>query len=712
MQGLLKTSGRDRSAHSIGGAGSRRLLGNMALGGLVSASLLFTSSAMFGAMTTIELCPLVAKSTLVSAVDSSKTISVVLALPSSDPAGLKAFVDHVSTPGDPLYRQFITPQEFATRFGANASDYEFLKTWAGSNNLTISQESVGRTILTVRGSVATLNRLFKTEINNYKTSDGTVFYSAGVKPTVPAEIGSKVVAVVGLTSAAPNAALAKVGKALGEHPAANSALKPPGVTNALGTGPGGTYAPQDLQTAYSIPTNFGGLEKGQTLGIFEQGSYDHNDVSFYESYFKTGSAVKQTSVSVNGSPVIIEPAIELEACLDVDMIIAMNPKVAKVIVYIDDYQYDPFDVAITDAFTRIADDNSVSIVSASYGEDEGFFIADGEEVALDTALQQCAAQGITVLASSGDDGAFGNYFNYPYNVSNPATDPYITGVGGTSLLTTVGEEYLLENAWNEFPYYGATGGGISTYWAQPAYQNIPYTGYTAGNGGSTTMRNVPDVAADAAVTTGVGVYVSSQGGWNQVGGTSVASPLWAGYLSNINAALNWTGLGRLGFFNPTLYTVGVNQFAYPSSYMYDIVNGSNGYIPFGGPGFSNGFGYSNTTGNGSIWGGGFGLQLLLGGKQAGTPPGSLIAGLKGPPTSTSATVTWTKPTGSPTGYAIGLYHAGALFNIAIAYVAKPPATTKTFTNLLPNTSYNVFIWGFNASGAPVNPGFTSFVTAP
>jgi subtilase family serine protease len=684
----------------------------MALGGIVSASLLFTSSAMFGAMTTIELCPLVAKSTLVSQVDTSKTISVVLALPSSDPAGLKAFVDHVSKPGDPLYRHYITPQEFATRFGANASDYEFLKTWAGSNNLTISQESVGRTILTVRGSVATLNRLFKTEINNYKTSDGTVFYSAGVKPTVPAGIGSKVVAVVGLTSGAPNAALAKVGKALGEHPAANSALKPAGVTNALGTGPGGTYAPQDLQTAYSIPTNFGQLEKGQTLGIFEQGYYDPADVTFYETYFKTGSNVKQTPISVNGSPVIIEPAIELEACLDVDMIIAMNPKVAKVLVYIDDYQYDPFDVAITDAFTRIADDNKVSVVSASYGQDEGFFIADGEENALDTALQQCAAQGITVLASSGDDGAFGNGFNFPYNVSNPATDPYITGVGGTQLLTTTGEEYELESAWNEFPYFGATGGGISTFWAQPDYQNIPFTGYTAQNGGSTTFRNVPDVAADAAVTTGVAVYVASQGGWNEVGGTSVASPLWAGYLSNINAALNWTGLGRLGFFNPTLYTVGVNQFANPSSYLYDIVGGSNGYVPFGGPGFYNGFGYSNTTGNGSIWGGGFGLQLLLGGTQPGTPPGSLIAGLKGAPTSTSATVTWTKPTGSPVGYAIGLYHAGSLFNIAIAYVAKPPTTKMTFTNLIPNTSYNVFIWGFNASGAPVNPGFTSFVTAP
>jgi subtilase family serine protease len=710
MQGLFKTLGRSYSARYAGGAGYRCRFGSMALGGLVSASLLFTSGAMFGAMTTIELSPLVAKSTFVSQMESSKTISVVLGLPSSDPAGLKAFVGHVSTPGDPLFHKYITPQEFADRFGANASDYEALKAWAASNNLTISQESVGRTTLTVRGSVAVLNRLFKTEINNYKTSDGVIFYSAGIKPTVPSEISSKVVAVIGLTSSKPNAALAKLGKTLGEHPAPNSALKPAGRTEALGTGPGGAYGPQDLHTAYSIP-NWGGLIKGQTLAVFEQGFYNTADVAFYETYFKTGSNVKQVPVSVNNSPVIIEPAIEGEACLDLDMIIAMNPKVAKVLVYIDDYQYDPFDVAITDAFTKIADDAKASVVSASYGEDEGFFIGDGTEVALDTALQQCAAQGITVLASSGDDGAFGNYYNYPYNVSNPATDPYCTGVGGTQLLTTVGEQYELENCWNEFPYYGATGGGISTYWAQPDYQNIPFTGYTAQNGGSTTMRNVPDVAADAAVTTGVAVYVSDAGGWAQYGGTSVASPLWAGYLSNINAALTWTGLGKLGFFNPILYTVGTTQFATPSDYMYDIVSGSNGYVPFGGPGFYNGFGYSNTTGNGSIWGGGFGLQLLLSGKQAGTPPGSVIAGLKGAATSTSATITWTKATGA-VGYAIGLYSAGPLFNNTIGYVKRPPTTSITFNNLTPNTGYRVFVWGFNASGGTANPGFASFTTAP
>src|ERR1700740_1475573 len=120
-----------------------------------------------------------------------------------------------------------------------------------------------------------------------------------------------------------------------KHPAANLALKPAGRTEALGTGPGGTYGPQDLQTAYSIPT-WGSLVNGQTLAIFEQGYYNPADVKYYETYFKTGSAVKQVPVSVNKSPVVIEPAIELEACLDVDMIVAMNPKVAKVLVYIDD----------------------------------------------------------------------------------------------------------------------------------------------------------------------------------------------------------------------------------------------------------------------------------------------------------------------------------------------------------------------------------------
>ena len=89
-------------------------------------------------------------------------------------------------------------------------------------------------------------------------------------------------------------------------------------------------------------------------------------------------------------------------------------------------------------------------------------------------------------------------------------------------------------------------------------------------------------------------------------------------------------------------------------------------------------------------GGGFGLQLLLSGTRAGTPPGSLVVGLKAPATANSATITWTKSSGA-LGYAIGLYHAGTLFNQTTAYVKRPPTTSLTFKNLNPSTSYNVFI---------------------
>jgi kumamolisin len=712
MQGLLKTLGRTSSAQLVGGV-NRRRLGNLALGGLASASLLLSSGAAFAALSTFSLNPLVSKSTLVSPTAESQIIGVAFSLPSSDAAGRKAFVDHISTPGDPLFHKFITPDEFAARFGANAADYQSLKDWAAKNGLSISQESKARTLLTVRGTVGTFNRLFKTQINNYKTSDGVTFYSAGIKPTVPDELASKVQAVIGLTSGRPVAAQAKVGKVLGEHPAANSALKPAGRTEALGTGPGGTYAPQDLRTAYSIPT-WGKLEPGQVMGIFEQGYYNPKDVDYYNTYFSAGSHIKQSAVSVDGSPITLETAIELEACLDVDMIITSNPAVAQVIVYIDDYNYDPFDVAITDAYTAIADADAVSVVSASYGEDEQAFINDGTETALDDALQEVAAVGISSFASSGDDGAYGDGYNYPYNVENPGTDPYNTSVGGTELLTTTGENYEFEYVYNEFPYYGGSGGGISVNWTQPAYQNYPYTGYTAANGGSTTMRNVPDVAAEAGVLTGVAVYVSDEGGWLQVGGTSVASPLWAGYLTNINAAFHYVGLPNVGQFNPVLYTVGLNQGADPYEYMYDIVNGNNGYIPYYGtsaPGYYAGFGYSNCTGNGSIWGGGFGVQMLLSGKQAGTPPGSFSVTSKATKTPFySYTIKWT-PSSGASGYGIGLYRGGVLYNIAIGYVAKGSATSYTFSGLTASTAYYVYMWGFNASGAS-SYAFTDFTTAP
>jgi subtilase family serine protease len=108
-------------------------------------------------------------------------------LPLSDPRGANDFVRHISTPGDPLFHEYLTPQQFAERFGGNAADYAYLKDWAAANGLHISHESVGRINLTVRGSVSQFQRLFNTQLNDYRSSDGETFYSASIEPTVPSE---------------------------------------------------------------------------------------------------------------------------------------------------------------------------------------------------------------------------------------------------------------------------------------------------------------------------------------------------------------------------------------------------------------------------------------------------------------------------------------------------------------------------------------------
>ncbi|MBV8275726.1 MAG: S8 family serine peptidase [Verrucomicrobia bacterium] len=691
-----------------------RRLRNTVLGGLASALLLLKSGALFAAVTTIELSPLIYKSTLIAPTDGNKQIGVVLVLPSSDPAGLTDLVKHVSTPGDPLFRKYLTPRQFAQKFGGNESDYTALKNWAAANGLAVSQESITRTNLTVRGSVAQLQTLFKTQLNTYQAEDGQTFYSASIKPAVPVEIASKISGVIGLTASKPLAHQSKIARVLGEEPKARSDKMR--ADTAGGTGPGGTYSCTDLRYIYSIP-NWGNLEKGMIVAVFEQGYYRPSDVDKYFDKFNVGNNTKQTAIAVDQSPIDIEPSVEGEDCLDIDMLVGMNPNIAEVKVYIDDFHYDPFSVAMVDAFQAIADDGTPQIVSVSYGEDEGYFGTSAEN-AENTTLQQLAVEGITVLASAGDGGAFGDGYNYPYNVSEPASNPYVTGVGGTTLFTDSVQNYEYEIAWDDFPNYGATGGGVSSFWQIPDYQLAAGgTPTYTDNGGSGSYRNVPDVAAVADPLTGVGIYVKDYGGWTQIGGTSVSCPIWAGYLSTINPALKWSGLGNLGFFNPSFYALGTKTYGYgvPYEYTYNIQGGSNGYIPFGGPGYINGLGYSNTTGFGSIWGAGLGIQILSGGLQPGTSPGPATISIVGKPTPTSVKVTWTASSGA-NAYLIGLYssdpYTGGYYGpgepFAYAFLVKADNTSYKIDHLVPNTQYWVYVYGYNASGSASS--YVSFTT--
>jgi len=717
MESRIRPLGWNVLARLTKSAFSKRAFGISKLG-RAAALLVATSGPVSAALSTIEVSSLVNKSTLVAPVDGSKEISVLFGLPSADPAGLTAFVKHVSTSGDPLFHQYLTAEEFAAKFGGNQADYDELKAWAAANGLQVSQESRSRLILTLRGNVSLIQKLFQTQLNTYTAADGSTFYSAASQVTVPAEIAARVCAVVGLTSGKPIASMAKAGNVIGEEPVAKSAVTLPNTSG--GTGPGGSYSCTDLRTVYSIPP-WGALDKkGQTVAVFEQGYYHPSDVEKYFKTFNVGQNTKLTVVAVDNSPITVESEVEPECVLDLDMIVGMNPDVAEVQMYVDDYTHDSFDVAMVDAFSAMAEaTNPPQIVSVSYGQDEGVFIADGQEVAEDTVLKQLAVQGITVFASSGDNGAYGDGHHYPYNVENPASDPYVTGVGGTTLFTGPGEEYVLEDAWNELLWdKGATGGGISTYWPLPDYQTLPlalFPAYYTANGGSSTYRNVPDVAADADPFSGVGIYIKDAGGWVQYGGTSLSCPIWAGFTSNVNAAFNYFNMGNIGYFNPLLYNIGsvlLGGASYPALCLYGVNDGSNGILGSANPGYFNSSGYCNTTGNGSLPGGEFAAFLMIGLTQPGTAPGT-VAKFTVKVSGETAEFKWSPATGA-LGYAIEITHGGPVNGIQTAYVTKDTKlTVKDLPPIPANTNnvyYEAYIYPFNLSGGNINVSSVPFNT--
>ena len=436
------------------------------------------------------------------------------------------------------------------------------------------------------------------------------------------------------------------------------------------------------------------LNHTDKLGVFEQGGFDPNDVATYLAENKL-AAVPLEVRGVNGyGGGVNDPNVELEAVLDIDLQIALNPSAYRIFVYEDGN--DPFGVALVDALAAMANDNQAQTISISYGLDEALQ-GSAQMVAENTVLTQLAAQGQTVLASSGDYGAYG-YEPPGYNVADPASQPLVTAVGGTTLYTVANAAYSTESAWNNMAVgAGGTGGGVSTQWKIPAWQKFSGTSVAVNNGGSAKYRNVPDVAAVGNPLTGVSVYSALNGGWLQIGGTSASAPIWAGVLSLANSTSKGLGFGRIGFANPSLY--GLNNHDIALSHFFldfnDIADGNNGdFADWGSTGFNAGYNYDNTTG----WGSMFGINLIYDlaliptiGNTAPPPPPN---GIKATPAATSISVRWTADTATTAYLAIAYVNNSA--TTAAALLRR--ANNVVFEGLQPNTSYVLQIMAIGTTG--------------
>ena len=478
----------------------------------------------------------------------------------------------------------ITRAQFASKHAADPADVKQVQAFAKAFGLIVErgEPKPGRRTMHLTGSVAAMQKAFGVELK-HSTVDGTTYRVREGGIHLPASLSGIVVAVLGLD----NRPQAKPHFRYREQPVPAGGFRPA----AQATTP--SYTPVQVGQLYKFPA--GATAAGQTIGIIELGGgFRPADIT---AYFKTLGQKTPTVTAVSVDKAKNKPtnpnSADGEVMLDIEVAAAVAPG-AKIVVYFTPNTDQGFIDAIGSAVHDTT--NKPSVISISWGGPESSWTKQSM-AALDAACQSAAALGITITVAAGDDGSTDGVTDNQNHVDFPASSPHVLACGGTKLVGS-GATITSETVWNELASKeGATGGGVSTVFALPAWQatsNVPKAGTFAG-------RGVPDVAGDADPATGYVVRVDGQ--TSVIGGTSAVAPLWAGLIA-LNNAQNKT---TAGFLQPSIYA------AKAKSAFNDITSGNNG-------GFTARTGWDACTGLGSPIG--TSLITLLAGTSASASKGS------------------------------------------------------------------------------------------
>jgi hypothetical protein len=471
-------------------------------------------------------------------------LNLAISLPLRQPEALDQFLNEVYDPASANYHRFLTPQQFAKRFGPGKEDYQALIEFARANGFTVTGEYPNRALLDVSGSVADIERTFQTTLRLYAhPTEGRFFYAPESEPSI--DLSVAVLDISGLNNYhlphPKNLRVARAHESGHGHPVPQD-----------GSGPEGNYIGNDFRAAYAPGVTLTGA--GQTVGLVEFDGYYASDISAYESQAGLPAIPLQTVLldGFNGVPTTGRNSQSEEVSLDIEMTAAMAPGLAGIILY----EAGPNGLA-NDILNRMVTDNLAKQLSCSWS------FTTPTAGSTDQIFKEMAAQGQSFFCASGDTGA------YTGTIPPPDDDPYITLVGGTTLITGAGGAWAAETVWNWYTSgegSGASSGGISTSYGLPSWQ----TGVaTSANQGSTANRNVPDVALTAD-----NVWIIYENGKSgSFGGTSCASPLWAGFMAMVNQQSVATSGATVGFVNPALYTIGKGS-GYAAAF-HDITTGNN-----------------------------------------------------------------------------------------------------------------------------------------
>ncbi|MES2222873.1 MAG: S53 family peptidase [Acidobacteriota bacterium] len=440
-----------------------------------------------------------------------------------------------------LQGRHVSRTEFNSKYAASAEAFDQLRQFAEQHGLAVdaNASSLDRRTLVLTGTAAQMQQAFGVELQQVE-HDGRHYRIHAQPATMPQECASMVDAVLGLDTR-PQAQ---------SHLRKLKDLRPAAAVSQ-------SYLPRQVAQIYSFPTDVDG--SGETIGILELGGgYTTTDI---QKYFKNQNITppKVVAVSVDGgtnSPTNANGP-DAEVMLDIDVAASVAPG-AKIAVYFTPNTDQGFVDALTTAIHDTA--NHPSVISISWGGPESNWTQQAIK-ALDDACQSAAALGVSITVACGDSGSTDGVSDGSNHVDFPASSPHVLACGGTKI-TTSGTTLKDEVVWNdEAQSGGATGGGVSTVFPLPAWQqnaNVP--GATSGGKG----RGVPDVAGDAAPATGYSIEVDGQ--TEVVGGTSAVAPLWAGLIALLNQKLG----KPVGFLNPQIYPL------LGSAAFRDITQGTNG----------------------------------------------------------------------------------------------------------------------------------------
>jgi subtilase family serine protease len=533
--------------------------------------------------------------------------------PSADQKSeLDALVKAQQTPGSASYHKWITPAEYASRFGLSDNDLAKVKSWLEQQGFSVDRVSDSRNAISFSGTAGQVESAFQTEIHNYKIDNQTHFANA-TQIVVPAALSGVVQSVRNLDDFRP--------KPHARFRTAQSSKVSPNFTSSQS---GNHYlTPKDVATIYDINTAYsaGYTGTGQSIAVVGQSKIAVSDIESFQS--AAGLTVKDPTLVLvpNSGTATVSSGDEAESDLDLEYSGAIAKGATIYLVYVGNNS----NYSVWDSIQYAVDTNIAPIITVSYGACEPD-LSSSDYSTLESIMEQGASQGQSIIVSSGDSGSTGCYQDLTSNstptsaekalaVDYPASSAYVTGLGGTefssadvsSSNTTYWESasgsdvissaksYIPEQVWNDdssstASTYGAQyalasgGGGTSTLTGRPSWQS-GVTGISSGS-----YRLVPDISLDSSAdnagylycssdSTSTGITGSCSNGFRDssdnyltvAGGTSFAAPIFAGMLALINQKQNSTGQGLI---NSSLYTLAANSTTYASAF-HDITSGGN-----------------------------------------------------------------------------------------------------------------------------------------